>query len=265
MLTTFNRTGIIMAMLNEDVLELMLSTLPLDHKAVAEDILIRSKQAYDALPEFVKQPPLGKRATEMLDMVSLDFEYNSFLVYRVLVRKQVTNNDQLINAASSILAKVIGLIRQHRSTSYTGDLPWIISKYTLPPAGVLCIELLRQTQGHATSPALRRSEVVQNLSSLLPSLKWITTRKTVNHEICEQARSAIQRILDTVLEAPTPPPQVGYPQTPNSDAIFDGMDQAEDGIVDGMSSSTVMSGLQTIMSTPEFWAKLPSHLLIADT
>ena len=244
-----------MSMINEDILELMMSSLPLNYEATGQDILRRSRDAYESLPHFVKVPESSSRPGafygDLLDMVGLDYIYNEFLVHRALVVKQRSNNDILIESSGVILAKVIGLIRLHHSTKFTGDLPWIISKYTLPVAGILCIELLRQSQGYPVARTFNRSEVVQNLSSLLPTLRWIRTRKTVNHEICEQARISIEKILDTVLNAPTPPASSGTLGGEETGAVTTELE--------------ALDMLQNTLSLPEFWSLLPHHPLLAET
>ena len=189
----------------------------------------------------------------IVDIADLDFRLNEFLLNRVLSRRYGASNDELIRLSKFMLSRTLTLIRQHRSTRVTHDLPWIVSKYALPSAGVLCIELLRQIQGQRTSALLDRSEVIQNLSTLIATLKWIVIKKTVNHEICEQARDVIQKVLDTVLELPfVPSPNPTTPPPPGHRQDLDNFAQPQ------------QSKSDAEFWHSEFWHQLPRHPLLID-
>lgn len=119
-------------MINEDILELMMCSLPLNDEEIAQDILRRSQSAWDALPDFVKHAHDGQSTIGGgdLDLISLDFRLNDFLLHRVLVRKQRANSDELIRISMDLVTRVIQLIRRHHSTTFTTDLPWIVSRAT---------------------------------------------------------------------------------------------------------------------------------------
>jgi hypothetical protein len=69
------------------------------------------------------------------------------------------------------------------------------------PAGVLALEPLEHSQASLRSPEhLPRSEIIQNLSRLIAYIKPLVPKEDANYVLCDQARKAIQRILDQILE-----------------------------------------------------------------
>lgn len=123
-----------------------------------------------------------------------------------------------------------------------------VAKYALPTAGVLGLELLSLGQGKQRSPlSLHRSEVIQNLSTLLAALKWVVTREDGNYEICSQARYVLQNILDVVLD----------PSQSTSRTATNGV--KENG------NMTSEQWFDQTRSEPDFWSMLPHHPLLADS
>lgn len=92
-----------------------------------------------------------------------------------------------------------------------------MSIFGLPSAGVLAIELLRQSQIPESNPSFPRSEVIQNLSRFAANLEYMIWPHAGNYEICQQARKVLRHILDRVLSAP---PAIPYAVT-SSVAEFD--------------------------------------------
>ena len=78
------------------------------------------------------------------------------------------------------------------------------------PAGVLCLELLKQWKSPESARlVLSRSETIQNLTLTLAFLDWV--RPTAgNYQLCQRMRSIIGRVLDQILD--TPPPSQDAPQ-----------------------------------------------------
>jgi hypothetical protein len=76
----------------------------------------------------------------------------------------------------------------------------------VPPSGVLCVELLKQTkerQDHSSRLKLPRSETIQNLSMFVGCLNWVKPTAP-NSDLCFRIRGIISRVLDEVLDAPPP-------------------------------------------------------------
>ena len=75
--------------------------------------------------------------------------------------------------------------------------------YGIPPAGVICVELLKEMETPQIQPAynLPRSEVIQNLSLLVGFLDWVRPT-AANHELCGRMQQIIKRTLDKILDPP---------------------------------------------------------------
>jgi chromatin structure-remodeling complex subunit RSC3/30 len=249
----YARTMLICHMITEDIQELMLSTIPEHREEYALTVLSRSQDAWNNLPSFIKDAPStplnGVLQHYLSDAIRIAFLHNEFLLQRVLVQKLKTSNEELVLVSRNELEKVLAIFRHHRTSSrHAVDIPWFIAKYALPAAGVLAFELLRQSQGQHVGSTFHRSEVVQNLSSLVAALKWVASRQAANYDICNYARPVLQQILDIVLSPcqDHPNPQNATDLANNSEAAseFDLMNQT--------------------CSEAEFWSLLPQHPLLAD-
>jgi hypothetical protein len=76
--------------------------------------------------------------------------------------------------------------------------------YAIPPSGVLCVELLKQSKNAAHTPHINlpRSETIQNLSLLVGFLDWVRPGAP-NYELCRRMSVIISQVLDQVLEGPS--------------------------------------------------------------
>lgn len=74
--------------------------------------------------------------------------------------------------------------------------------YGVPPAGVLCLELIKQSQSTPSQRRLPRSEMIQNLSVFTTFLDWISPAGG-NYQLCQRVKKIISRVLDEVLEGPS--------------------------------------------------------------
>lgn len=101
--------------------------------------------------------------------------------------------------------------------------------YAIPPSGVLCVELLKQSKNAARSPHIHlpRSETIQNLSLLVGFLDWVRPGAP-NYEICRRMSVIISQVLDQVLEGPS--------------AAVSGATGAVSGLVGGLGSGLGMGG-----------------------
>ena len=133
----------------------------------------------------------------------------------------------------------------------------MIAKFGLPTAGVLGLELLRQSRSTSRSTMtsslpLPRSEIIQNLSNLVAQIKSTVHPKDGNYAICVQARKVIQRILDQVLSPPVPA----------------GANDFESGqYLEATSTEVPMNQLEWLGTKSEldFWSTLPRHPLLASS
>jgi chromatin structure-remodeling complex subunit RSC3/30 len=136
---------------------------------------------------------------------------------------------------------MVGKVKSTLILQLYADAGWQITQYGLPAAGVLALELLEHSQaGLQSLEHLPRSEVIQNLSRLIAYIKPLVPKEDANYILCDQARRAIQRILDQILE---PAPTV------------------ESEIAD-ISEESWLPGAQ---SESDFWTNLPEHPLLASS
>jgi chromatin structure-remodeling complex subunit RSC3/30 len=77
----------------------------------------------------------------------------------------------------------------------------------LPSAGVLSVELLRQTRSTPRSTALNlpRSEIIQNLTLFASYLDAIIAPHDGNYRVAQQGQRAIRHVLDQVLSVNSGP------------------------------------------------------------
>ena len=149
--------------------------------------------------------------------------HNDFLLQRVLVRRLRQPPDKLLEIAVHFLTDVLEFANlQEGLDALRADLDWVIISYGLPSAGVLALELLRQSRPQKSQSAVYpsvaapvdfvfpRSAVIQKLSVLVSCLGWAAVPGDGNYSICRQAQQMLSRILDSVLSAP-PAPVVQQP------------------------------------------------------
>lgn len=95
---------------------------------------------------------------------------------------------------------------------------------------MLALELLRSAQNRcASSKAISRSKVIQNLSVLAGALDWVATVGVGNFSLCQHARKMLLRIMDRILDpADDASPMVMGPDqfTPSSSTGFSNEDFA---------------------------------------
>ena len=252
----YSRTQLICSMIQEDILEFALASLPHNDISVAEDILRRSQSAWASLPSWIRSPEKVNRQSDIQFLageIALGFKYSEFLLYRAVVKRFPSEqaNEELLRLSSDLLTNVMQDVNDTQAAGrYNADLPWILAKFALPTAGVLGLELLRQQQSSETTTrppsCFRRSAVIQTLSSLVASLGLVMPLDG-NYRICNQARLALQHILDRVL---------------NSQPTFSNtVDQNGKAFEPKSLPATAGLWFDQPWSEPEFWAALPTHPL----
>jgi hypothetical protein len=92
--------------------------------------------------------------------------------------------------------------------------------YAMPCAGILILELLRQSEQPEYPAIINRSKIIQEISVLL-SCDWLIEPDQMNFELCKRAQSLFSRSLDRILNhVPTRP--VGFATVPHSQGIDTG-------------------------------------------
>lgn len=203
-----------MLLQREQILELCLSSSRDDATyARAQSLLQQSKQLWESREMDLQHDPkvwAGKRpAAESYVLLDawLDHRYNEFLLQRVLVQRFNANPEELLVAADELLSNTLFLLGKDNDA----DIDWTVSLFSLPSAGVLALELLKQqTQPDYRAPARAppRSRMIQNLSVLIAALKWISREGVGNYSLGRQATATLERVLERVLNADNIPARV---------------------------------------------------------
>ncbi|KAK6953645.1 hypothetical protein Daesc_005950 [Daldinia eschscholtzii] len=113
--------------------------------------------------------------------------------------------------------------------SFRNDCEWLVMAYAVPAGGILCLELLKPTlhlRPHSDS-RITRSNIIQKLSLLVAFLDWVSP-SAPNGDLCSDAKSVIQRVLDQTLNAASsiyePPAIFQWDSSTQLDFSFDLLD-----------------------------------------
>lgn len=133
----------------------------------------------------------------------LDYIRIHFLLERLATERGGESKKNLLEVAKEIVDLVVFLwLQRDRSINRHYDYDYIIMCYGMPSTGILCTQLLKQTQypeQFDPSVKLSRSEVVQNLSLMVGFLEWIRP-SAGNYRLCQRMAKAIKKVLDQVFE-----------------------------------------------------------------
>lgn len=88
--------------------------------------------------------------------------------------------------------------------------------YGIPPAGVICVELLKKAAGQS-SVEFSLSDAIQKLTLFIAFLEWIRPTDG-NYPLAQRLRKVIRRVLDYVLEARNENTKI-----PNAEVPYDPM------------------------------------------
>ncbi|MCJ1475702.1 hypothetical protein MMC13_004365 [Lambiella insularis] len=219
--STTARAWMMMAMLRDEILELSLGPGMASSHLRRDDVKQRSEQTYASLPSYLRlQPedPLFPEIPNNIEILrvnlSLEFLLNRFLLERLPDSGSPTNHLSLLSTAAQMLDRIITLsANRDRLADHQVGFAWAVSYFGIPTAGVLAVELLKQSKYPALYPCtLPRSEVIQNLSIFIGCLGSIRPTQG-NYTLCVRMRKVIRRILDQVLE---PVPAFGTQLTPST-------------------------------------------------
>lgn len=93
-----------------------------------------SRRTWEELPSFLRWRPGSVNSEDsgsLLIPLYLDFLYNDFLLYRLLVRRSQNESDALINISQSILGTVLQLIgREIAAGTGTYNIGWNVSHFS---------------------------------------------------------------------------------------------------------------------------------------
>ncbi|PWY88237.1 C6 transcription factor [Aspergillus heteromorphus CBS 117.55] len=205
------RIALLIGSTREQILELSLSRRIEDLSRKVQEVSQQSHKTWNDLPGFLRWRPGASDSnghTNVLVPLYLNFLYNDFLLYRVLVRRSQSGAEGLISVSQNILSTILELIgKEIGSRTGTYNVGWNASSFGIPAAGVLAIELLRQaeSQSQLSASAFRRSEVIQKLTVFASHLQYVVRPHDGMYEVSQRARKAISNILDRILTVNPPP------------------------------------------------------------
>ncbi|PYH47009.1 putative C6 transcription factor [Aspergillus saccharolyticus JOP 1030-1] len=207
------RIALLIGSTREQILELSLSRRIDDLARKVQEVSQQSHKTWNELPSFLRWRPGSpdpNGSSSVLLPLYLNFLYNDFLLYRVLVKRTQSGAEGLISVSQNILSTILELIgKEIGSRAGTYNVGWNASSFGLPAAGVLAIELLRQSeaQSQLQAPTFRRSEVIQKLTVFASHLQYVVRPHDGMYDVCQRARKVISNILDRVLTVnPSPMP-----------------------------------------------------------
>ena len=220
---TVGRAWFMLSQLRDEILELSLGPAHEAPQWRRDEILRRSEQTYKGLPTVLHYSPNEDKSTNGIPpfpiqlLCSLEFLLNKFLLLRLpddglSEDKKQENKQELVDTARLILERVNLKIASREQRGSNLGIVWATVYFGLNAAGLLGVELLRQSaQGKQYVVTLPRSKTIQNLSIFLGCLHLIRPF-TGHYKLCARTEKVLRRILDHLLDPvpganPTPTEQ----------------------------------------------------------
>ncbi|KAL7619730.1 hypothetical protein AAE478_010272 [Parahypoxylon ruwenzoriense] len=126
-----------------------------------------------------------------------------FFVERLLLRYGHEDNGDLLTISFDLVSLTLTTwTHMDRLTPMRNDCEWLVMAYAVLAGGILCLELLKPTlhTRFNIDPRITRSSIIQKLSLLVGYLDWVSPSGP-NGDLCNDAKSVIQRVLDQTLNA----------------------------------------------------------------
>ncbi|OTA98882.1 hypothetical protein M426DRAFT_325631 [Hypoxylon sp. CI-4A] len=208
--STWIRARSLIATIREELFQIALSA---EHIASVETLLqirTRELQMVSGFPECLKFNPDDLKNLEVPVMefgsrlfINLEHLQNMFFIERLLLRCGHEDNGVLLEISYDLVTWTLPYyLHLDRLAPFSSDCEWLVMAYAVPAGGILCLELLKPTlhiRPHA-DPRITRSSIIQNLSLLVAYLDWVSPSGP-NGDLCNDAKSVIQRVLDQTLNA----------------------------------------------------------------
>ncbi|KAI1642089.1 uncharacterized protein F4817DRAFT_353898 [Daldinia loculata] len=155
---------------------------------------------------------------------------NMFFIERLLLRLGHQDKGDLLKVSYDLVTQTLPYyLHLDRLSSFRNDCEWLVMAYAVPAGGILCLELLKPTlhlRPHSDS-RITRSNIIQKLSLLVAFLDWVSP-SAPNGDLCSDAKSVIQRVLDQTLNAVSsiyePPAVFQWDSSTQLDFNFDLLD-----------------------------------------
>ncbi|KAI1372132.1 hypothetical protein F4677DRAFT_456785 [Hypoxylon crocopeplum] len=198
------RARAILAAIREELFEIALGK---DHVASIDTLLqfrARELQAVSEFPACIQFDPLDLEDQQVALVVfasrlfvQLEHLQNMFFIERLLLRYGHEDKGDLLKVSYDLVTLTLPWLAAFRN-----DAEWLVMAYAVPAGGILCLELLKPTLHISphSDPRITRSNIIQKLSLLIAYLDWVSPSGP-NGDLCNDARSVIQRVLDQTLNA----------------------------------------------------------------
>ncbi|KAF2027170.1 hypothetical protein EK21DRAFT_102720 [Setomelanomma holmii] len=213
--STFARLSATNALITEEILELSLGNLSRDevHRRAAE-VEIRTDESWNELPDFLRidvgdtwTPRRTPLELLSLAIVRLNHWDHHFMLQRTLSKNVNVNpgipNIRLLSVCTEMFDFIVLLVgNKDHFRDFQVDFVQILTKYGIPAAATLAVELLHQEQYPTSASAcaypLDRSDTIQGLSVFVACLGTIRPDAS-GYQSCDRARTFLKKILDTIL------------------------------------------------------------------
>ncbi|KAI8958016.1 hypothetical protein F5Y11DRAFT_337548 [Daldinia sp. FL1419] len=213
--STSIRGRAIIASIREEIFRIVLGTpdQKRDERSIIETLLqLRSRElsAVSSFPPCLRfnfldienhDVPLRDLSARLL--MQLEHLQNMFFIERLLLRFGHEDEGDLLQVSYDLVIQTLPYyLHLDRLASFRNDCEWLVMAYAVPAGGILCLELLKPTlhlRPHS-DPRITRSNIIQKLSLLVAFLDWVSPSGP-NGDLCSDAKSVIQRVLDQTLNA----------------------------------------------------------------
>ncbi|KAI1087001.1 hypothetical protein F5B19DRAFT_497797 [Rostrohypoxylon terebratum] len=218
------RARAILARLREELFEIALAN---DQVASIETLLTLRARLLQAVADFpacihfnpldIVDPNVPIDTMASRTFIQLEHLQNMFFIERLLLRNGHEDKGDLLRVSYDLVIltlpwyglqatclKSIYYLELDKFAAFRNDCEWLVMAYAVPAGGILCLELLKPTlhiRPHA-DPRITRSNIIQKLTLLVAFLEWVSPSGSgPNGDLCNDAKSVIQRVLDQTLNA----------------------------------------------------------------
>ncbi|EED22275.1 chromatin structure remodeling complex protein RSC3, putative [Talaromyces stipitatus ATCC 10500] len=197
------RIALLTSFMRENILELSMSHQTDDLLDRVEKMIKDSREMQQALPLFLRWTPSESEsnfANESRSLTHLEFTYQEFLLYRIVLKRLEIKLQGLIDTSCEIISTLLNLTTlRTRSAKSMQDVSWDLCYMGLPAAGILTTELLNKQSTATQLPIHSRSQMIQKLSIFVSHLKSFIEPHEGIYEVAQQGASIICKVLDQVL------------------------------------------------------------------
>ncbi|KAI1210121.1 uncharacterized protein F4807DRAFT_423881 [Annulohypoxylon truncatum] len=206
------RARAIIARLREELFEIALAN---DQVAPIETLLALRARELQAVADFptcihfnpldLEDPEISIDTLASRSFIHLEHLQNMFFIERLLLRNGHEDKGDLLRVSYDLVILTLPYyLELDKMAAFRNDCEWLVMAYAVPAGGILCLELLKPTlhiRPHI-DPRITRANIIQKLTLLVAFLEWVSPSGSgPNGDLCSDAKSVIQRVLDQTLNA----------------------------------------------------------------